>query len=82
MMSCWLFAVFQVVLDVLDPEDTVSCLLSLLHRVDLSAAEQWSVNFTHKIIVLSSYEALTTVFMSCSFLLWPHGLKQTSVELI
>lgn len=52
MMSCWLFVLFQVVLDVLDPEDTVSCLLSLLHRVDLSAAEQWSVNFTRKIIIL------------------------------
>ncbi|XP_075313779.1 HEAT repeat-containing protein 1 [Odontesthes bonariensis] len=31
----------QRLLDVLDPEDTVSCLLSLLHRVDLSDAERW-----------------------------------------
>uniref|UniRef100_A0A3Q3M1A5 HEAT repeat-containing protein 1 n=1 Tax=Mastacembelus armatus TaxID=205130 RepID=A0A3Q3M1A5_9TELE len=30
-----------VLYDVLDPEDVVSCLLSLLHRVDLSVAEHW-----------------------------------------
>ena len=78
-MSCWLFVLFQVLLNVLDPEDTVSCLLSLLHRVDLSAAERWSVNFTLKIIILSSYEDLTSVFISCSFLLWPHGLKQMNL---
>lgn len=34
----------QVLLDDLDPEDIVSCLLSLLHRVGLS--ERWSVNYT------------------------------------
>uniref|UniRef100_A0A8C9X9E9 HEAT repeat-containing protein 1 n=1 Tax=Sander lucioperca TaxID=283035 RepID=A0A8C9X9E9_SANLU len=33
--------VVAVLLDVLDPEDAVSSLLSLLHRVDLSADEQW-----------------------------------------
>ncbi|XP_035853129.1 HEAT repeat-containing protein 1 isoform X1 [Sander lucioperca] len=33
--------VLEVLLDVLDPEDAVSSLLSLLHRVDLSADEQW-----------------------------------------
>ncbi|XP_026170562.1 HEAT repeat-containing protein 1 isoform X2 [Mastacembelus armatus] len=31
----------EVLYDVLDPEDVVSCLLSLLHRVDLSVAEHW-----------------------------------------
>ncbi|KAF3704004.1 HEAT repeat-containing protein 1 Protein BAP28 [Channa argus] len=31
----------EVVFDILDPEDTVSCLLSLLHRVDLSVSEHW-----------------------------------------
>ncbi|XP_070707428.1 HEAT repeat-containing protein 1 [Pempheris klunzingeri] len=34
-------SVLEVLLDVLDPEDTVSCLLSLLHRVDLSVADHW-----------------------------------------
>lgn len=38
--------VIQVLLDVLEPEDTVSCLLSLLHRVDESGAEHWSVKYT------------------------------------
>ncbi|XP_078136067.1 HEAT repeat-containing protein 1 [Sander vitreus] len=33
--------VLEVLLDVFDPEDAVSCLLSLLHRVDLSADEHW-----------------------------------------
>ncbi|XP_070782715.1 HEAT repeat-containing protein 1 [Enoplosus armatus] len=33
--------VLEVLMDMLDPEDTVSCLLSLLHRVDLSVAEHW-----------------------------------------
>ncbi|KAM3860028.1 HEAT repeat-containing protein 1 [Diretmus argenteus] len=31
----------EVYIDHLDPEDTVSCLLSLLQRTDLSLAEQW-----------------------------------------
>ncbi|XP_026206305.1 HEAT repeat-containing protein 1 isoform X3 [Anabas testudineus] len=33
--------VLEVLFDVLDPEDIVSCLLSLLHRVDLSVNERW-----------------------------------------
>uniref|UniRef100_A0A671WLT3 HEAT repeat-containing protein 1 n=1 Tax=Sparus aurata TaxID=8175 RepID=A0A671WLT3_SPAAU len=45
--------VLEVVLDVLDPEDTVSCLLSLLHRVDLSAAEQWLPILTEAVRLLS-----------------------------
>jgi len=43
-------AVFQMLLGVLDPGDTVSCLLSLLHRADLSDAERWSVKYTQYII--------------------------------
>ncbi|XP_072230242.1 HEAT repeat-containing protein 1 [Leuresthes tenuis] len=31
----------QMLLDVLDPADAVACLLSLLHRADLSDAERW-----------------------------------------
>lgn len=38
-----LFLLFQAVFDTLDREDTFSSLLSLLHRADQSAAEQWSV---------------------------------------
>ncbi len=38
----------QVLLDVLDPEDIVSCLLSLLHRADLSDTEHWSVNYSRR----------------------------------
>uniref|UniRef100_A0A3Q1INU8 HEAT repeat-containing protein 1 n=1 Tax=Anabas testudineus TaxID=64144 RepID=A0A3Q1INU8_ANATE len=34
-------AALKVLFDVLDPEDIVSCLLSLLHRVDLSVNERW-----------------------------------------
>lgn len=46
LMALWLmavFVVFQVVFDVVDREDAVSCLLSLLHRADQPEAERWSV---------------------------------------
>lgn len=46
LMALWLmavFVVFQVVFDVVDREDAVSCLLSLLHRADLPESERWSV---------------------------------------
>ncbi|XP_028989805.1 HEAT repeat-containing protein 1 [Betta splendens] len=33
--------VLEMLLDDLDPDDTVSCLLSLLHRVDQSVTEHW-----------------------------------------
>ncbi|KAM9425995.1 HEAT repeat-containing protein 1 isoform 2-T2 [Pholidichthys leucotaenia] len=33
--------VLEVLIDVLDPEDTVTCLLSLLPRLDVSGAENW-----------------------------------------
>ncbi|XP_071318828.1 HEAT repeat-containing protein 1 isoform X2 [Trachinotus anak] len=45
--------VLEVLFDVLDPEDTVSCLLSLLHRVDASAAESWLPVLTEAVRLLS-----------------------------
>ncbi|XP_073345886.1 HEAT repeat-containing protein 1 isoform X2 [Pagrus major] len=45
--------ILEVVFDVLDPEDIVSCLLSLLHRVDLSAAERWLPVLTEAVRLLS-----------------------------
>ncbi|XP_069543811.1 HEAT repeat-containing protein 1 [Brachyistius frenatus] len=45
--------VLEVLLDVLDPEDTVSCLLSLLHRVDLSGPERWLPVSTETVRLLS-----------------------------
>ncbi|XP_039991801.1 HEAT repeat-containing protein 1 [Xiphias gladius] len=45
--------VLEVVFDVLDPEDTVSCLLSLLHRVDLSVADHWLTVLTEAVRLLS-----------------------------
>ncbi|XP_037610453.1 HEAT repeat-containing protein 1 isoform X2 [Sebastes umbrosus] len=45
--------VLEVLVDVLDPEDTVSCLLSLLHRVDLSVAEHWLPVLTEAVRLLS-----------------------------
>ncbi|XP_051250661.1 HEAT repeat-containing protein 1 isoform X2 [Dicentrarchus labrax] len=45
--------VLEVLLDVLDPEDTVLCLLSLLHRVDLSVAEHWLPVLTEAVRLLS-----------------------------
>lgn len=47
LMASWLmavFVVFQVVLDVVDREDAVSCLLALLHRADRPDSERWSVS--------------------------------------
>ncbi|XP_041829297.1 HEAT repeat-containing protein 1 [Melanotaenia boesemani] len=45
--------VLQMLLDVLDPEDTVSCLLSLLHRRSLSDAERWLPVLTEAVPLLS-----------------------------
>ncbi|XP_044034092.1 HEAT repeat-containing protein 1 isoform X1 [Siniperca chuatsi] len=45
--------VLEVLFDALDPEDTVSCLLSLLHRVDLSVAEHWLPVLTEAVRLLS-----------------------------
>ncbi|KAI3365131.1 hypothetical protein L3Q82_010114, partial [Scortum barcoo] len=45
--------VLEVLLDVLDPEDTVMCLLSLLHRVDLLVAEHWLPVLTEAVRLLS-----------------------------
>ncbi|KAM9336216.1 HEAT repeat-containing protein 1 [Symphorus nematophorus] len=45
--------VLEVLLDVSDPEDTVSCLLSLLHKVDLSGAENWLPVLTEAVRLLS-----------------------------
>ncbi|XP_068585412.1 HEAT repeat-containing protein 1 [Cebidichthys violaceus] len=45
--------VLEVLLDVLDPEDTVSSLLSLLHRGDLSVAERWLAVLTEAVRLLS-----------------------------
>ncbi|XP_070846670.1 HEAT repeat-containing protein 1 [Chaetodon trifascialis] len=44
--------VLEVLLDVLDPEDTVMCLLSLLHRADLSV-ERWLPVLTEAVRLLS-----------------------------
>nr|XP_046233291.1 HEAT repeat-containing protein 1 isoform X2 [Scatophagus argus] len=43
----------EVLFDVLDPEDIVLCLLSLLHRVDLSATERWLPVLTEAVHLLS-----------------------------
>nr|XP_033467663.1 HEAT repeat-containing protein 1 isoform X1 [Epinephelus lanceolatus] len=45
--------VLELLFDVLDPEDTVSCLLSLLHRVDPSVAEHWLPVLTEAVRLLS-----------------------------
>ncbi|GLD57810.1 HEAT repeat-containing protein 1 [Lates japonicus] len=45
--------VLEVLFDILDPEDTVSCLLSLLHRVDLSDAERWLPVLKEAVCLLS-----------------------------
>ncbi|XP_075934426.1 HEAT repeat-containing protein 1 isoform X1 [Anarhichas minor] len=46
--------VLEVLLDVLDPEDTVSSLLSLLHRGDLSVAQRWLPVLTEAVRLLSN----------------------------
>nr|XP_020444378.1 HEAT repeat-containing protein 1 isoform X1 [Monopterus albus]XP_020444379.1 HEAT repeat-containing protein 1 isoform X1 [Monopterus albus] len=45
--------VLEMLSDVLDPEDIVSCLLSLLHRVDLSVAQHWLPVLTEAVRLLS-----------------------------
>ncbi|XP_040922730.1 HEAT repeat-containing protein 1 isoform X2 [Toxotes jaculatrix] len=45
--------ILEVLFDVLDPEDTASHLLSLLHRVDLSVAERWLPVLTEAVRLLS-----------------------------
>ncbi|XP_041818040.1 HEAT repeat-containing protein 1 isoform X2 [Chelmon rostratus] len=45
--------VLEVLFDVLDPEDTVMCLLSLLHRADLSVADRWMPVLTEVVRLLS-----------------------------
>ncbi|XP_059180177.1 HEAT repeat-containing protein 1 isoform X2 [Centropristis striata] len=45
--------VLEVLLDVLDPEDSVSGLLSLLHRVEPSTAEKWLPVLTEAVRLLS-----------------------------
>ncbi|KAM8836642.1 HEAT repeat-containing protein 1 isoform 2-T3 [Spinachia spinachia] len=46
-------ATLKVLLDVLDPEDSVSSLLSLLHRGDLSQADDWLPVMTEAVQLLS-----------------------------
>ncbi|XP_056222571.1 HEAT repeat-containing protein 1 [Seriola aureovittata] len=45
--------VLELLLDALDPEDTASCLLSLLHREDLSLAQSWLPVLTEAVRLLS-----------------------------
>ncbi|XP_034413870.1 HEAT repeat-containing protein 1 isoform X3 [Cyclopterus lumpus] len=45
--------VLEVLLDVLDPDDVVLSLLSLLHRADLSVAESWLPVLTEAVRLLS-----------------------------
>lgn len=45
--------VLEMLFDVLDTEDIVSCLLSLLHRTDLSVAEHWLPVLTEVVRLLS-----------------------------
>lgn len=45
---------FQVMFDVVDPEDIMLCLLSLLNRVDPSVSESWSVKHKQSAIVINS----------------------------
>lgn len=62
---------FQLLFDILDPEDIVLCLLSLLHRADLSVAELWSVNYTQdhfKTIILKQTAHKSFIINSCRLL--------------
>ncbi|XP_029986214.1 HEAT repeat-containing protein 1 [Sphaeramia orbicularis] len=43
----------EMLLDVLDPEHTASCLLSLLHRIDLPTSEKWLPVLTEAVRLLS-----------------------------
>lgn len=57
--ACLLLTVcflFQVLFDVMDPEDIMLCLLSLLYRVDPSVSESWSVKHKQSLIVINSKE--------------------------
>ncbi|XP_024117299.1 HEAT repeat-containing protein 1 isoform X1 [Oryzias melastigma] len=50
--------VLQMVLDKLEPEDCVSCLLSLVHRTDLSGDECWLPVLTSAVHLLSDQQLL------------------------